>query len=103
MGSMAAWQAAHSGFLRCASMRWRSGRFATVGPSARGGMAGGGGGGGEHRRRDSTHLPRLTGDVRLGLEVSVSRAAWDRSPKRCVAAPLTATWRIVVPVMPDIR
>ena len=42
--------------------------------------SGGGGGGGAPSRFPSTHLPRSTGDVRFGYEVTVNRLAWPSSP-----------------------
>ena len=44
--------------------------------------SGGGGGGGAPSKLPSTHLPRSTGEVRFGYEVTVSRLAWPSSPLR---------------------
>ena len=49
----------------------------------------------------STHLPRLTGEVRVGLEVRVRILAWVRMPPR--GPSLRATrWKesLVMPGMP---
>ena len=43
---------------------------------------GGGGGGGVPRMLLSTHLPRSTGDVRFGYDVTVSRLPWPKMPPR---------------------
>ena len=45
-------------------------------------LAGGGGGGGVFRIWSSTHLPRFTGAVRVGLEVSVRMLACVNKPPR---------------------
>ena len=45
-------------------------------------MLGGGGCGGTPRRLVRTHLPRSTGEVRFGYDVTVSMLAWPSSPRR---------------------
>ena len=47
-----------------------------------GGMFGGGGCGGTPSRLVRIHLPRSTGDVRFGYEVTVRMLAWPSSPRR---------------------
>ena len=62
------------------------------------GTSGGGGGGGVPRMFSSSHLPRRTGDVRLGYEVMVSTLPWPRSPLRWV--PAIVTRRNLLPETP---
>ena len=50
---------------------------------------GSGGGGGRPSRFSRIHLPRFTGEVRVGFEVMVRMLAWVRSPTRPV--PLSET------------
>ena len=50
--------------------------------SLRAGTSGGGGGGGEPSRFSNTHLPRTTGDVRFGCEVTSSTLPCPSSPAR---------------------
>ena len=66
---MRAWHAAQLGFARCCSICWRSvAALAVVGCVVEARPApGGGGGGGAPRTFSSTHLPRFTGEVRVGL------------------------------------
>ncbi len=49
------------------------------------GTFGGGGGGGVPSICSSTHRPRFTGDVRVGLDVTVSTLACVSTPPRLVA------------------
>ena len=49
-------------------------------------MPGGGGGGGLPSNCSSTHLPRFTGEVRVGFEVTVSTLACVSRPPRAVPA-----------------
>ena len=53
------------------------------------GTSGGGGGGGVPRICSSTHLPRLTGEVRVGFEVKVKHAGLgqDAAAVRPAASP----------------
>ena len=46
------------------------------------GTFGGGGGGGTPSRLSSIHLPRMTGDVRVGYDVTIRMLPWRRSPPR---------------------
>ena len=55
-------------------------------PRAGSGTSGGGGGGGVLRTWSSTHLPRLTGEVRVEFDVSVRMLAWVRMPPRLVGS-----------------
>ena len=83
MGSILAWQLAQAGSSRCCSRRSRK-----VVPviaswsSSNSGTSGGGGGGGEPSICSNTQRPLLTGDVRVGLEVTVKTLACVRMPPR---------------------
>ena len=83
-GPCAAWQEAQARVLRgaapCAAAACP--RAARCLSSASFGTSGGGGGGGVPSRLSSTHLPRLTGEVRVGFEVTVSTLAWVSMPPR---------------------
>ena len=57
-------------------------RTATLASLGRSGTSAGGGGGGVPSTLASTHLPRSTGDVRFGYDVTVSRLPWPRMPPR---------------------
>ena len=46
------------------------------------GTFGGGGGGGVPSMFSSIHLPRSTGDVRFGYDVTVRMLPWPSSPRR---------------------
>src|SRR4029453_12337267 len=82
MGSNNRWHPAHVGALRWVSSRSRSEsgfwpgllslRFVST--------SGGGGGGGVPTMFSRIHLPRMTGEVRVGLEVTVSTLALLSSP-----------------------
>src|SRR5258708_22581847 len=73
IGSIRAWQLAQDGSARCCSRRWRKVPVNTTSlPSFNDGTLGSGGGGGVPRIFSKTHLPRLTGEVRVGVEVLVS-------------------------------
>ena len=63
---------------------WRS--ACRRGAAASSGTSGGGGGGGVPRMFSRIHLPRLTGEVRSGLEVTVSTAASVITPPRGLSA-----------------
>src|SRR5262245_37834902 len=83
-GSICEWHVAQVGFFRCCSNRSRPEAGWPPAPSSgRLGTLGGGGGGGAPKRVSSTHLPRNTGDVRLGYDVTVSRLPWASRPPRC--------------------
>ena len=43
-------------------------------------VPGGGGGGGASNKESNTHLPRLTGEVRVGFDVAVSTLACASTP-----------------------
>ena len=60
-----------------------------------GGTLGGGGCGGTPSRLVRIHLPRSTGEVRFGYEVTVSMLAWPSSPRR--ASLVTVTRRNWLP------
>src|SRR4029453_10726524 len=92
IGSITRWQPAQTGFARCASMLSRKDRgLPSAASSFNGGTFGGGGEGGTPRRFVRIHLPRSTGDVRFGYEVTVRMLAWPNSPRR--ASDGTATRR----------
>src|SRR5438552_10224028 len=77
------WQFAHAGFMRCCSIRWRSELDCdAAAASGNSGTFGGGGGGGVPRICSRTHLPRLTGDVRVGLDVTVRMLPCVINPAR---------------------
>ncbi len=66
-GSIRAWQLEQTGLLRWSSMRSRTEAGFPLSPVSRSaGTSGGGGGGGAPRTFSSSHLPRSTGDVRVG-------------------------------------
>ena len=75
------WQVAQLGLARCCSMRCRKVPVSSL-PSFSSGTSGGGGGGGVPNRFSSIHFPRFTGEVRVGLEVTVRMLAWVRMPPR---------------------
>ena len=66
------------------SRRWRS--EPEVGPEGSWGMFAGGGGGSWHSSRSSTHFPRLTVELRVGVEFSVRMPAWVSRPRRLLPA-----------------
>ena len=73
-------------------MRSRIVAGTTVAPSpfsGSGGTLAGGGGGGAASRFWRIHLPRSTGDVLLGLELTVRMLPWPSSPRRCSSANAT--------------
>ena len=75
------WQEAQTAFSRCISMTCRSVPVSCF-SSFSSGTSGGGGGGGELRICSSTHLPRFTGAVRVGFDVTVRMLAWVKMPPR---------------------
>ena len=76
IGSIRTWQLAQTGFLRCTSIRSRKARGCPLSPASFNvGTSGGGGGGGDPSSASSSHLPRSTGEVRLGYDVAVSTLA----------------------------
>ena len=103
-GSITRWQDVHAGLLRCCSMRSRteSVRPASVVPfvSSSAGTFGGGGGGGDPSSTSITHLPRITGDVRSAIEVSVSTLPWPRMPRRSSGTVTRRNWLPVTLAMP---
>ena len=95
MGSIGAWQTEHDGFSRCSTI---ASRIDTGSPSsfssASAGMSGGGSGGGAPSRFSSTHLPRSTGDVRFGYDVTVITLPWPSSPPRRASSSVTRRNRL---------
>ena len=73
IGSISRWHDAHTGFARCSSIRWRSDVTFTCAASFSRFVStpGGGFGGGAPSTFSSTHLPRVTGDVRFAADVTV--------------------------------
>src|SRR5215467_4876471 len=70
VGSMVRWQPAQKAFSRCFSSLSRTDLGdSPTSFSARVGTFGGGGGGGRFNNVLRIHLPRFTGDVRVGFEV----------------------------------
>ena len=94
-GSITRWQVAHAGFLRCSSSRSRT--DSTLPPSLFScsvGTFGGGGGGGVPRMFSRIHLPRSTGDVRLGYDVTASTLPWPSRPRRFSSGSVTRRNRL---------
>src|SRR5580658_7399915 len=69
--------------------------------ASRAGMFGGGGGTGVPRIFSSTDWPRFTGDVRVGLELTVSTGPSVRTPPRRLPSP-SVTSLIDFPVTPGM-
>ena len=85
MGSNKLWQLAHAGFARCIFMRSRMvGSFALPALSCCGGLRGGttaGGIGGLTPRKVSRNLlPRVTGEVLVACDVTLSKAPFPEQP-----------------------
>ena len=77
-----------AGSARCAASASRIDSFcpsATVSATSAG-TSGGGGGGGDASRLSSTNLPRSTGDVRVGYDVTVRMLPWPSKPPRALSA-----------------
>ena len=91
-GSIIAWQLAHVGFARCCAIRSRidSSSSAGLGFSFRAGTSGGGSASSVPIRFSRIHLPRTTGDVRLGKEVTDRMLPWPSSPRAIVVVALHA-------------
>ena len=69
---MIAWQLAHAGSARCCTIRSRIDNTPPASPVGFSSGTFGGGGGGEAPRMFSRiHLPRTTGEVRSGWDVTV--------------------------------
>src|SRR2546427_11210667 len=64
-GSIRLWQLAQAALTRCSARRSRTERLADSVLSFSAGTLGNGGGGGVPRMFSSTHLPRMTGEVRV--------------------------------------
>ena len=60
--------------------------FHSFGGLFQGGISGGGGGGGVPRKLSNTNNPRLTGDVRVGFEVTASTEPSVITPPRMLSA-----------------
>ena len=102
-GSIRAWHEAQFGSARCCSIRCPErpdrGILLVVGERRR--RSGGGGGGGVPRISSRIHLPRLTGEVRVGFEVTVRDVASVTTPPRCLPARATRrNWSPVTPLIP---
>ena len=81
--SMRAWHTAQLSLLRCAAIcARRLAALSTTAPAGKLSLPGGGAGGGASRRLSRIHLPRLTGEVRVGFEVSARMLAWPSRPWR---------------------
>src|SRR5262245_11126955 len=93
---MRAWQAAQVGLARCCSIFCRTvRRVKSVSLlSGNGGTLGGGGGGGAPITFSSTHLPRSTGDVRLGSDVTIRIAPLPKIPQRFSSVRVTRRKRL---------
>src|SRR5690348_1249134 len=97
---MRAWQEEQAGLARCCSSCWRSDAVVPMAASFRLGTPGGGGGGGSLRKFSRIHLPRMTGDVRVGYEETVRTLACVSTPDR--SSPVKLTRRNSGPEMPGI-
>ena len=95
-GSMRAWQEAHAALLRCFSSCSRRETDLPRSFSSRAGTSGGGGGGGAPRRFSRIHLPRSTGEVRLGYDETVRTLACRQTPPRPL--PVRSTLRKSCPL-----
>jgi len=92
---------AQIGFFLCSSIRWRSVPVSGVPAGlSSGGTSAGAGGGGVPSRFSNTHLPRFTGEVLVGFDVTVKIDAWVRIPPRW--SPVKATRRKFSPATPGI-
>src|SRR5260221_1343348 len=85
MGSIKLWQLAQAALERCAANRSRTERVADSVLSFSAGTSGSGGGGGDPSRFSRTHLPRITGDVRVAYEVTVKILPWRNRPPRSLS------------------
>ena len=82
-GSIWAWQLAHTGLLRCCSIRSRTDAGFPPSPfSGSAGTSGGGAGGGAPRMFSSSHFPRTTGEVRVAYDVTVRMLPCPSRPRR---------------------
>ena len=77
MGSILAWQAAQDAFARCGSILLPHRHRLSDGCLLQRRHVRRGGGGGAPRRFSSTHLPRITGEVRVGYDVTASARPWS--------------------------
>src|SRR3982751_2969486 len=83
IGSITLWQPAQTALARCSSIVSRSERGLPFSDWAfNGGTFGGGGVGGTPSRLVRIHLPRCTGEVRLGYDVTVRMLACPNRPRR---------------------
>ena len=74
---------AQAGSVRCRSIRSRSVPDEPAPASSlRASTPDGGGDGGVPRMFSRIHLPRFTGDVRVGFDVAVRMLAWVSTPPR---------------------
>ena len=82
-GSIIAWQLAQTGLARCCSIRSRIEQHDACAIVRRrsGGTFGSGGGGGVPSRFSRIHLPRTTGDVRSGYDVTVRMLPCPSRPR----------------------
>src|SRR5207247_666695 len=92
IGSIMAWQLAHTGLRRCCAMRSRIVIACDVFESLSGGTLGGGGGGGVPRMFCRIHLPRITGEVRLGYAVASRMLPCPSKPPRMLSAGKVMRW-----------
>jgi hypothetical protein len=87
-GSITPWQEPQEGFARWASRRSRTVVVMTAlpSPSMLVSTPGGGSGGGAPWVLPSIQAPRMTGEVRVAVEVTVRMLPCPSSPRRCVSA-----------------
>src|SRR6185436_20154406 len=96
IGSMRLWQLAQAALARCSARRCLTDNVAETVFSFNAGTFGNGGGGGAPIKFSSTHLPRITGEVRVAYEVTVSTLPCRSKPPRSLSLP-SATRRKRLP------
>ena len=68
--------------------------------SGKGGTFGGGDGGGLPKRFSNIHAPRVTGDVRLGEEVTMRKLPWPSKPLLVLSSMVTR--RLALKRLPEV-
>src|SRR5579871_1240620 len=102
VGSIMLWHELHAGLERCCASRSRTVlTLAWVRWSLRAGTFGGGSGGGVPKILFRTHLPRITGEVRIAGEVIVKMLPCPSRPRLGLSAG-SDTRRKLLPWMPDM-
>src|SRR5579862_5985189 len=88
-GSSLEWHDAQATLARCFSNVSRRLLAVVLAVSSRVGTFGGGGGGGAFKILSRIHLPRNTGEVRVGYDVTISTLACVKMPPRSGAFPFS--------------